>query len=71
MVKGFLPDTKAIDDSVAKKTAERVWSGWADENIRGWGRPVLAMNAARLGERDRAIYHMTKYDRWIFDDAGG
>ncbi|KAI2779259.1 Six-hairpin glycosidase-like protein [Daldinia loculata] len=70
MLQGILPDTPAVDPSVALKTADKIWEVWTDDKIRGWGRPVLAINSARIGNPERAIYHMTAYDYWIFDDAG-
>ncbi|KAL4894860.1 Six-hairpin glycosidase-like protein [Aspergillus ambiguus] len=70
MLQGILPDTPAVNTNVSLKTAERVWDVWTDDKIRGWGRPVLAINAARLGYPERAIYHLTAYDYWKFDDAG-
>ena len=59
-----------VDSETARATSDKVWEIWGDENIRGWGRPVLAMNAARIGRPDRAIYHLTAFDYWDFDDAG-
>lgn len=71
MLQGILPDTPAVDHQVALKTADHVWEVWTDPKIRGWGRPVLAINSARIGNPERAIYHLTAYDYWKFDDAGG
>jgi hypothetical protein len=70
MLQGILPDTSAVDPVVAKKTADKVWEIWPDEDIRGWGRPVLAINSARIGDPERAVYHLTAFDWWKFDDAG-
>jgi hypothetical protein len=70
MLQGILPDTPAVDPVVAKKTADKVWEIWPDEDIRGWGRPVLAINSARIGDPERAVYHLTAFDWWKFDDAG-
>lgn len=70
MLQGILPDTPAVDPDVALKTADKIWEVWGDTKIRGWGRPVLAINSARIGNPERAIYHLTAYDYWIFDDAG-
>lgn len=70
MMQGILPDTPAVDEEVARRTADKVWEVWTDVNIRGWGRPVLAINSARVGNPERAIYHLTAYDYWKFDDAG-
>ncbi|RYP40956.1 hypothetical protein DL769_011681 [Monosporascus sp. CRB-8-3] len=70
MMQGILPDTPAVDPEVALRTADKVWDVWGDARIRGWGRPILAINSARIGNPERAIYHLTAYDYWIFDDAG-
>ncbi|KAI0181667.1 Six-hairpin glycosidase-like protein [Hypoxylon sp. FL1284] len=70
MLQGILPDTPAVDPAVALKTANKIWETWTDDKIRGWGRPVLAMNSARIGNPERAVYHLTAYDYWVFDDAG-
>ncbi|KAI0901248.1 Six-hairpin glycosidase-like protein [Annulohypoxylon nitens] len=70
MLQGILPDTPAVDPDVALKTADKIWEIWTDDKIRGWGRPVLAINSARIKNPERAIYHLTAYDYWVFDDAG-
>ncbi|KAK6222011.1 hypothetical protein LQW54_001234 [Pestalotiopsis sp. IQ-011] len=70
MLQGILPDTPAVDPEVALRTSDKVWEVWGDADIRGWGRPVLAINSARIGNPERAIYHLTAYDYWQFDDAG-
>ncbi|RMZ74590.1 Six-hairpin glycosidase [Pyrenophora seminiperda CCB06] len=70
MMQGILPSTPAVDPEVALRTADKVWAVWGDEKIRGWGRPVLAINSARIGNPERAIYHLTAFDTWKFDDAG-
>lgn len=59
-----------VDPEIARATSDRVWEVWGDEQIHGWGRPVLAINAARIGRPDRAVYHLTAFDYWTFDDAG-
>ncbi|KAF7554071.1 hypothetical protein G7Z17_g3170 [Cylindrodendrum hubeiense] len=70
MLKGILPDTPAVDEEVATLTADKIWEIWPDAKIRGWGRPILAINSARIGNPERAIHHLTAYDYWKFDDAG-
>ncbi|KAJ4293501.1 hypothetical protein N0V90_008784 [Kalmusia sp. IMI 367209] len=70
MLQGILPDTPAVDPAIALATANKVWEVWTDDKIRGWGRPVLAINSARTGNASRAMYHLTAYDYWKFDDAG-
>lgn len=74
MLRGILPSTgtPSVDEEVAKKTAAKVNEVWGgvDEKVFGWGRPVLAINAARLGEPERAVGYLTAFDYWVFDDAG-
>ncbi|KAI1501830.1 Six-hairpin glycosidase-like protein [Biscogniauxia marginata] len=70
MLRGLLPDTPAVDAGAARRTADRVAAAWADGAIRGWGRPVLAINSARIGDPARAVRHLTAFDYWVFDDAG-
>ena len=74
MLRGILPSdgTPAVDEEVAKKTADKVHEVWGsvDQKVFGWGRPVLAINAARLGEPERAVGYLTAFDYWVFDDAG-
>ncbi|KAI1311756.1 Six-hairpin glycosidase-like protein [Xylaria venustula] len=70
MLRGFLPDTPAVDSAVSLRTADKVAEIWTDSNIFGWGRPVLALNAAKIGNPDRAVDYLTTYDYWVFDDAG-
>ncbi|RYP79914.1 hypothetical protein DL770_006453 [Monosporascus sp. CRB-9-2] len=33
-------------------------------------KPVLAINATRVGHPERAIYHLVNYEHWRLDDAG-
>ncbi|KAK7734834.1 hypothetical protein SLS63_004254 [Diaporthe eres] len=74
MLRGILPSTgtPSVDEEVAKKTADKVHVVWGgvNEKVFGWGRPVLAINAARLGEPERAVGYLTAFDYWVFDDAG-
>ncbi|KAJ8109952.1 hypothetical protein ONZ43_g6003 [Nemania bipapillata] len=70
MLRGFLPSTPAVDTAVANHTADKVAAVWTDDEIFGWGRPVLALSAARIGNSERAIEYLTAYEHWVFDDAG-
>ncbi|KAF1968677.1 hypothetical protein BU23DRAFT_540641 [Bimuria novae-zelandiae CBS 107.79] len=70
MLQGILPSTPAVNTTLALHTADKVAAIWTDDKIRGWGRPVLAINSARIGNATRAMYHLTAYDYWKFDDAG-
>ncbi|KAI5925895.1 Six-hairpin glycosidase-like protein [Camillea tinctor] len=71
MLRGVLPATPAVDPEVARRTADRVQQVWDADDVRGWGRPALAIGATRNGEPARALEWMTDFDRWAFDDAGG
>ncbi|KAI1754664.1 Six-hairpin glycosidase-like protein [Xylaria castorea] len=70
MLQGFLPDTQAVDSAVGLRTADKVAEIWTDDKIFGWGRPVLALNSARIGNPERAVGYLTAFDYWVFDDAG-
>ncbi|KAK7223068.1 hypothetical protein V2G26_011071 [Clonostachys chloroleuca] len=70
MLQGILPDTPVVDSEVGRKTADKVWDIWGDAAIRGWGRNILAINSARIGNPERAIYHLTNFDYWKFGDQG-
>lgn len=74
MLRGILPatGTPSVDEEVARRTADKVHEVWGgvNEKVFGWGRPVLAINAARLGEPERAVGYLTAFDYWVFDDAG-
>ncbi|KAI0913535.1 Six-hairpin glycosidase-like protein [Ustulina deusta] len=70
MLQGFLPETPAVDPAVGLRTSDKVAQIWTDDKIFGWGRPVLALNAAKVGNPERAVGYLTAYDYWVFDDAG-
>jgi hypothetical protein len=70
MLQGFLPDTPAVDPTTGLRTADKVAQIWTDDKIFGWGRPVLALNAAKIGNPERAVRYLTAHDYWVFDDAG-
>ncbi|KPM36168.1 hypothetical protein AK830_g10392 [Neonectria ditissima] len=70
MLQGILPNHPVVDPEVGLRTADKVWDVWGDERIRGWGRVVLAINSARIGNPERAIYHLTNFGYWEFGDQG-
>ncbi|KAI1639131.1 Six-hairpin glycosidase-like protein [Biscogniauxia mediterranea] len=70
MLRGVLPATPAVDAARARRTADRVAAAWDPADIRGWGRPALAVGAARDGEPARAVGWVTRFGEWVFDDAG-
>lgn len=66
---GLLPQTPGLNLSVMRTTAEKVWATWDFPYSFGWDFPMLSMNAARLGDVDRAIgFLLDKH--WNFDDVG-
>ncbi|KXH53968.1 hypothetical protein CSAL01_04250 [Colletotrichum salicis] len=73
MLQGTVPDTPLmckVSPEVGVRTADKVWDVWGDAQIRGWGRNVLAINSARIGNPERAIYHLTNFGYWMFGDQG-
>ncbi|KXN89184.1 hypothetical protein AN958_06111 [Leucoagaricus sp. SymC.cos] len=65
---GWLPPTAGLDISVAKTTAENVWTHWNVTDFWGWDYPMLAMSAARNGETDEAINWLLN-PLYQFDDV--
>ncbi|KAF9870672.1 hypothetical protein CkaCkLH20_11774 [Colletotrichum karsti] len=70
MLQGILPDTPIVDPEVGLATSNKVSEIWTDDQIRGWGRNILAINSARIGNPDRAIYHLSNFGYWTFGDQG-
>ena len=52
---GILPLSRLVDASVMKQTAEWIWNGWNWDKTWGWDYPMVAMNAARLGDSEKAV----------------
>ncbi|MFI1328962.1 hypothetical protein ACH4U7_02260 [Streptomyces sp. NPDC020845] len=65
---GWLPGHD-VDATVMRATARKVWDVWAWDAAWGWDFPMLAMNAARMGEPDRAVDFLL-HEKFGFDDAG-
>ncbi|KAF9447354.1 hypothetical protein P691DRAFT_125279 [Macrolepiota fuliginosa MF-IS2] len=66
---GWLAPTEGLDPTIAKVTAEKVWTHWNATDFWGWDYPMLAMSAARNGELDRAIDWLLD-PLYQFDDVG-
>ncbi|KAJ7594994.1 Six-hairpin glycosidase-like protein [Mycena floridula] len=66
---GWLPPTEGLNVTMAKLTAEKVWSSWNTSNLWGWDFPMLAMSAARNGEPDKAVDWLL-HSLFQFDDVG-
>ena len=52
---GIFPMSRLIDPQVMKHTQEWIWDNWNWDHTWGWDYPMVAMNAARLGERENAV----------------
>ena len=52
---GILPMNKLIRQDYMKATFDWVWDNWNWAKTWGWDYPMTAMNAARMGEPDKAV----------------
>ena len=52
---GILPKSRLVDDRIMKQTSDWIWKGWNWNKTWGWDYPMVAMNAARLGEPSKAV----------------
>ena len=66
---GWLPPTPGLNLSIMQNTRDRVYETWNFTYSYGWDFPLLAMNAARLGDADKAVEWLLD-DNFQFDDAG-
>ncbi len=60
MAYGFIPGAR-IDPAAMRRTFEAMERNWDVRQTWGWDFPMIAMTAARLGERERAV-------DWLFAD---
>lgn len=68
-VMGLLPPTEDVNTTIMASTAEKIAEVWDWESCWGWDFPMLAMNAARLGDPDRAVDWLL-HENFAFDDVG-
>ncbi len=52
---GILPKSKLMREDYMKNTLEWIWDNWNWGKTWGWDYPMTAMNAARLGEPEKAV----------------
>ena len=52
---GILPKCKLVREDYMKNTLNWVWENWNWGRTWGWDYPMTAMNAARLGEPEKAV----------------
>jgi hypothetical protein len=65
---GMLPGD-GVDVATMRATAQRVYATWRVDDLYSWDFPLLAMNAARLGDPARAVDFLL-HDRFRFTDTG-
>jgi hypothetical protein len=65
---GMLPGD-AVDIPTMRATAQKVYSSWRFDDLYSWDFPLLAMNAARLGDPESAVGFLV-HDRFAFTDTG-
>lgn len=52
---GILPQCKLLRTDYMKNTLDWIWDNWNWGKTWGWDYPMTAMNAARVGEPDKAV----------------
>ncbi len=52
---GILPMNKLIREDYMKNTLHWIWDNWNWNKTWGWDYPMTAMNAARMGEPEKAV----------------
>lgn len=52
---GILPMNKLVNPEYMRNTLNWVWNNWNWNKTWGWDYPMTAMNAARLGEPEKAV----------------
>ncbi|KAL1987592.1 hypothetical protein VTN96DRAFT_3192 [Rasamsonia emersonii] len=66
---GLLPPTAMVNETIVAATAAEIARAWNFSQCWGWDFPMLAMNAVRLGEIDRAVGYLVD-ENFAFDDVG-
>lgn len=52
---GILPMNQLIHAGYMKNTLHWIWDNWNWDKTWGWDYPMTAMNAARMGEPEKAV----------------
>jgi len=52
---GILPMSRLVKPQIMRNTLNWIWDNWNWNKTWGWDYPMTAMNAARLGEPDKAV----------------
>ena len=52
---GVLPDVGLVSPTIMQRTLQNVVDDWQWDETWGWDYPMMAMTAARLGNREQAV----------------
>lgn len=52
---GILPASRLVNEDYMRNTLHWIWNNWNWNKTWGWDYPMTAMNAARLGEPEKAV----------------
>lgn len=52
---GILPENRLVDQPLMTNTLHWIWDNWNWDTTWGWDFPMTAMNAARMGEPEKAV----------------
>lgn len=52
---GILPDSGLFEKEIMRNTLHWIWDNWNWDHTWGWDFPMIAMNAARMGEPEKAV----------------
>ena len=52
---GMMPKSKLFREDYMQNTLEWIWDNWNWDQTWGWDYPMTAMNAARLGDSEKAV----------------
>lgn len=52
---GILPASRLVNEDYMRNTLHWIWDNWNWDKTWGWDYPMTAMNAARLGEPEKAV----------------
>ena len=52
---GIIPDTGLFDKTIMQQTLNWIWKDWNWDKTWGWDYPMVAMCAARLGDKQKAV----------------
>lgn len=52
---GILPKSPLVDGAIMQNTLNWIWANWNWNKTWGWDFPMVAMNAARLGDAQKAV----------------